>query len=299
MIKKLVPVLFLMVFSSTLFAQKLDPATRWATIAAYESQVYPDIVYGKANNYDLKLDVITAGPASVKRPTVLYIHGGGWAGGSKERYELWTLPFLAKGMDVVNVEYRLTHVSLAPAAVEDCRCALRWVYRNASKYGFDTSRLVVAGHSAGGHLALMTGMLPQDSVFNSECPEKKDLKVAAIVNFFGITDVADLLHGPDLRTWAVEWLGSQPGRMELAKELSPLTYVRKGLPPIITIQGNQDPLVPYHQGVDLEKALTRASVPNQLVTIPGGGHGGWSRSENMRAEAAVFKFLQDHGILPQ
>ena len=106
MTKKLVPVVFLMVFSSTLFAQQLDPVTRWATIAAYEYQVYPNIVYGKANNVDLKLDVITAGPISEKRPTVIYIHGGGWVGGSKEFYELWPLPFLAKGMNVVNVEYR-------------------------------------------------------------------------------------------------------------------------------------------------------------------------------------------------
>jgi acetyl esterase/lipase len=299
MTRKIVPVVFLMLFSSTIFAQQLDPVTTWATIAAYEYPVQPNIVYGKANNVDLKLDVIMAGPSSQKRPTVVYIHGGGWVGGSKERYALWTLPFLAKGMNVVNVEYRLAHVSLAPAAVEDCRCALRWVYRNASKYGFDTSKLVVAGHSAGGHLALMTGMLPEHSIFDSECPGKEDLKVAAIVNFFGITDVADLLHSPDLRTWAVEWLGSQPDRMALAKQLSPLTYVRKGLPPIITIQGDKDGTVPYHQGVDLEKALNRASVPNQLVTIPGGGHGGWSRSENVRAEEAVFQFLQAHGILAQ
>ncbi|MCL5005650.1 MAG: alpha/beta hydrolase [Acidobacteria bacterium] len=300
MTRKLVLVVFLlMAFSSTLFAQQLDPVTKWATIAAYEYQVHPNIVYGKANNVDLKLDVITAGPASQKRPTVIYIHGGGWVGGSKEYYALWPLPFLAKGMNVVNVEYRLAHVSLAPAAVEDCRCALRWVYRNAPKYGFDTSKLVVAGHSAGGHLALMTGMLPQHSKFDNECAGNEDLKVAAIVNFFGITDVADLLQGPDLRNWALEWFGSQPNRMELARQLSPLTYVRKGLPPIISIQGDKDTLVPYHQSVDLERALNRAGVPNQLVTIPGGGHGGWTRSENMRAEEAVFNFLQAHGVLPQ
>ena len=76
-------------------------------------------------------------------------------------------------MNVVNVEYRLASVSLAPAAVEDCRCALHWVYDHAPEYGFDISKLVVEGHSAGGHLSLMTGMLTpmRDSTTNAPAME--------------------------------------------------------------------------------------------------------------------------------
>jgi len=83
-------------------------------------------------------------------------------------------------MDFVNVEYRLASVALAPAAVEDCRCALRWVYQHAKEYGFDTSRLAVEGHSAGGHLSLMTGMLDASAGFDNECPGKVEFKVNAI-----------------------------------------------------------------------------------------------------------------------
>ena len=72
---------------------------------------------------------------------------------------LEAVPFLEKGWAVVNVEYRLAGISLAPAAVEDCRCALRWVIEHAKEYKFDPHRTVLMGHSAGGHLSLITGML--------------------------------------------------------------------------------------------------------------------------------------------
>ena len=94
----------------------------------------------------------------------------------------------------MNVEYRLTRVARAPAAVEDCRCALRWVFENAEKYSFDTERIIVSGQSAGGHLALMTGMAASEESFDRNCPGRP-VKVAAIVNWFGITDVGDLLAG--------------------------------------------------------------------------------------------------------
>jgi acetyl esterase/lipase len=188
-------------------------------------------------------------------------------------------------------------VALAPAAVEDCRCALRWVYQHANDYGFETTKLVVEGSSAGGHLALMTGMLTPDAGFDDDCPGKEDLKVAAIVNYFGITDVADVLEGPNRKNYAVMWLSGLPDRMNLAKRLSPLSYVRAGLPPVITLQGDKDPTVPYPQGVRLHDALDHVGVPNQLVTIPCGGHGGWSLEENLRGQKAIFQFLHEQGIL--
>jgi acetyl esterase/lipase len=290
-----------LVFSiiSAVHGQQTEPAPRWATIAAYESEISPNIVYGVADGHELKLDVITAGPRSQVRPTLIYIHGGGWAGQNKEQYAWFPLPFAARGMNLVDVEYRVATVSLAPAAVEDCRCALRWVYRHAKEYGFDTAKLVVDGHSAGGHLSLMTGMLDPSAGFDNECPGKEDLKVAAIVNYFGITDVPDVLEGQNRQDWAVMWFGSLPDRLNLAKRLSPLAYVRSGLPPIITVHGDADALVPYQHAVRLHEALDRVGVPNELITIPGGVHGSqfWTRDQNWKAQEAVFDFLEKHGIL--
>ena len=108
---------------------------------------------------ELKVDVYQSRNQDGPAPTFIYYHGGGWVGGSKEANVLRLIPYLEKGWAAVNVQYRLGDVSLAPAAVEDSLCALRWVARNADQYGFDKTRLVVSGNSAGGHLALTTGMI--------------------------------------------------------------------------------------------------------------------------------------------
>jgi len=200
---------------------------------------------------------------------------------------------------VVNVEYRLARIAHAPAAVEDCRCALRWVIRNAKTYGIDTSRLVVAGHSAGGHLALMTGLLPESAGLDRQCPGPEEPAVAAIVNWYGITDVNGLLEGPDLRALAVTWLGSTPDRERIATRVSPLTYVRPGVPPVFTIHGDEDQTVPYSHAVRLHEALDAAHVPNELVTTPGGRHGYACCTLDQRIDVyeRMRRFFVRHGVL--
>lgn len=296
--KKLVLVIWMSVLGLSAQAQQLSPEVRWAVETASNYGIRSDIVYKRANQYECKLDVISANDKTHPRPTLIYIHGGGWIFGTKEGANLWLLPYLAQGMNVVNVEYRMASVSLAPAAVEDCRCALRWVYQNAKKYGFDLNHLVLTGQSAGGHLSLMTGMLTPAVGFDNECPGTEKLQVAAIVNFFGITDVADLLAGPNEKTYAVMWFGSLPDRFELAKQLSPLTYVRPGLPVIFTAHGDADDVVPYQHAVRLRKALDAAGVANELYTVKDGKHGGWSAEQNLKVQEAVFSFLKQHGVLP-
>src|SRR6185436_17517836 len=90
----------------------------------------PDIVYGSANNTPLKLDIWYPRDNPNPTPTLVYIHGGGWIFGTKEGSVYQLLPYLERGWRVVNVEYRMAGNSLAPGAVEDTRCALRWIYRN-------------------------------------------------------------------------------------------------------------------------------------------------------------------------
>ncbi len=293
--------LFLILFTYTVarvaLAQSLGAAA-WAATVADDYAVKVDITYGVANGQQLRLDAYTPRKAAGPVPTLVYIHGGGWEGGEKVGVDLELLPYLEMGWAAVNVDYRVTSISHAPAAVEDCRCALRWVIRNAKQYKFDISKIVVTGHSAGGHLALMTGMLPESAGLDNQCPGDEDLRVAAIINWFGITDVADLLEGENRRAFAVAWLGSQPNRGELAKAVSPLSYVRKGLPPVFTIHGDADPTVPYDQAVRLHQALDKAGVLNQLVTIPGGRHGGFDRLALLKTFEAIRQFLAVNGLKP-
>jgi acetyl esterase/lipase len=287
---------------------QLTDAEKTAVLLGQHFRVETNIVYKVANRYEAKLDVYRPEHAATATPVVMMIHGGGWLFGTKEDSVLYLLPYLQMGFAVVNVEYRMGSVSLAPAAVEDCLCALHWIGRNAKKYEFDLSKVVITGGSAGGHLALTTAMIPPSAGFENECAYEDDEgwtgtfvdsrpKVAAVVNWFGITDVADMIQGPNIHGYAVSWLGSVPNREDLARRVSPLTYVRSGLPPVLTIHGDADKLVPYSHAVRLHEALTKAGVRNQLLTLPGAGHGGFTDEQELKAFEAVRAFLAGVGVI--
>ena len=296
MLKKLLMLSVLSIVSAPARAQ--DSSLAWAARLETEYRVVPNITYLTLSNYEAKLDLYVTRTPDKPLPTLIWIHGGGWTGGVKET-SMGIPAYLAMGMNVVNVEYRLARTALAPAAVEDCRCALRWVIQNAKQYGIDVNRLVVAGGSAGGHLALTTGMLPASAGLDRQCPGPDNLKVAAIVNWFGIADVNELLDGPNMKPYAVAWLGNLRDRDQIANRVSPINYVRPGLPPILTIHGDLDPTVPYSQSVRLHKALADAAVPNELMTMAGGKHGYECCTPTQRAQgyAKIREFLVRQRVL--
>ena len=295
--------------AGALAAGATEPVAARHLVTEYAS--LGNITYAVAGGTELKLDVYRPRAPGPPRPTLVFIHGGGWVSGAKEDAVLWLIPWLQAGWSAVNVEYRIARTAPAPAAVEDVLCALRWVSRYASDHGFDPARIVVSGDSAGGHLALATAMLPPSAGFDRGCtvpypagtnswaslPEWT-VTPAAVVNWYGITDVVDMLAGPGGRGYAVEWLGSRADREALARTLSPLSHVRAGVPPVITIHGDADTVVPYLHGVRLHEALARAGVPNRLVTIAGGKHGGFTDAEMDAAHAAIRAFLKDQVGVP-
>lgn len=226
-----------------------------------------------------------------KRPGVLVIHGGGWVGGTKERVvEKLVLPWVEQGFVAANIEYRLGPKYPAPAAVNDALRAAEWFRDNASRWGVDPKRIVVTGQSAGGHLSLMVGMAPKSAKFGPTG------KVAAVVNWSGITDVEDQLQGTNMRKYAVTWVPEQEGRFDLARRLSPMTYVRKDVPPILSVHGTEDETVPYEHGVLLTKALRDAGADAELISVPHGAH--TLPLEQMRKlYPQVFESLRRRGIL--
>jgi acetyl esterase/lipase len=284
--------------TSSCLAQS-DAIFRWA-VAVSGYRFFPNIEYKEAQGQSLKLDVIAIEPLSQSRPTLLFIHGGGWVNGTKDETTLAPLPFLAQGMNAVSIDYRLANQSSAPASVADCRCALRWIYRHAKEYGFDTSKIVVAGESAGGHLALMTAMLPKDAGFDNECsPHESDapLRAAAVISYSGPTDLSDMLEGPHKSWFAIDWLANVANRADLARRLSPINYVHPNLPPVILAHADRDPLVPYEHATRLHDALTRAGVPARLITLSGTTHG-WALEQELSVQEQVFDALRQFGILP-
>ena len=266
-----------------------------AAFAAYVGTGYraiPNITYTTASGVELKLDFYRPAQASGPLPTAIFMHGGGYRIGSrKEASVLSVMPYVQMGWNAVNVEYRASGIALAPAAVEDVRCAVRWVVRNAKEYNVDTDRIVLTGQSAGAHLALMGGLVPESAGFDRNCPGAEPIKVAAVVSWYGVFDYTTLVDDSK-RDYAITWIGGQPDYKEVARRVSPMTYVRAGLPPVLAIHGDADPIVPYEQEVREINALKKAGGVAELLTIPGGGHGNFARDQVLRAWSAIDAFLQ-------
>ncbi len=283
------------------FAQTVSPGIEIA--ASYT--VTSDIVYHKAGGRDLTLDLYVPRGSTSPVPVLVYYHGGGWVVGDRHSSSLQVLPYLERGFAVANVSYRLAESALAPAAVVDAVCAFRWVVRNAAEYNMDPRRVVMTGHSAGGHLALIVGTLPTDTPFARECASFPELmnnalatiRPAAVVSWYGIADVEDLLSEPNRKLYAEQWFGGQLDRAEIARSVSPIQYIRSDLPPIISIHGDADPVVPYEQAVRLHGALAASGTANELVTVSEGGHGGFSIEQDVQNYSRIWQFLRKHGVI--
>lgn len=254
-------------------------------------RVLPNVNYVKSGAWEGRLDIYSRVDPAGPRPTLVWIHGGSSLAGSKESATFNLLPYLEWGWNVVNVEHRLAGVTLAPAALQNCLCALRWIIRNAREHGFDTTKLVVSGSSSGGWFAVAAGLGVRPDGWEEACPGSEDPKVAAVVNWYGNWDLADVLEGPNSKPYASGWVRNLPNPLEVARSLSPLPLRRSDVRGVISIHGDADPTVPYTQSVRLHHALRTAGVPEEMITIPGGKHGGFARDENQRAFAAIEAFL--------
>jgi len=282
--------------SATSFAQ-LSPTANWAAEIETRYRFMPDVSYQTENGIELKLDIYARRDVDAPQPTLVFTHGGFWVRGSKDTQLLALMPWLEMGYNVVNVGYRLGGQALAPAALVDTFCALRFVAANADEYNFDVERIVTSGQSAGGHLALSAAML-NEAGFDESCPMGETPSVAAVVNWYGVTDVPDVINGPNRSEIAAAWFGDMDWSqaLELAELLSPLEYVRDDLPPILTVQGDADRVVPYAEGVALHEALQDTNVKHQLLTIPGGGHGRFTAEERVMIYETVQTFLREAGL---
>jgi acetyl esterase/lipase len=273
---------------------------------------------GPAGTMDLHLDVYRVASSS-PTPVVIQIHGGGWIRGDRPDSPRSFGPFFAARASVVAVQYRDAIDAPAPAAIEDVRCAMAWVTANAKRYNFDLNRVIVWGGSAGGHLALMAAYAPA-SFTPKPCSDQP--KVAAVLDDYGPTNLAEGLTEHGSMDFTHQWLGldlpltsaaapeastARPAAprwpepdaelLAKAKAMSPLTYVKPGLPPTFIVNGGSDHTVDPSQSAELKKALDEAHVPNGQYIVTGGGHGNFSAEEQQKAMLLSLEFLHAHDAI--
>ncbi len=284
--------MILVVFPLLIFSQGTDSTYKPVEYpAGYTAKL--NVVYATVKDWEGKMDLYLVPPEKGLSPVVINIHGGGWNHGVKESQTGFSTFFKA-GFAVANIEYRLTGQSTAPAAVEDTRCALIYLIKHAKELNIDIDKIVIMGGSAGGHLALMGGLLGNDHRFDGNCPGVENIKVAAIIDKYGITDVWDWGYGKNLTSKSARnWLGEKANDQSFAASVSPITYVKKESPPVFIVHGDADPTVPYQQSVDLHKKLKEAGVKTEFITVPGGLHGKFEKTVNSDLNKAIIKFIME------
>ena len=285
--------LIAVLFSLNVLAQVKDTIVKKPVTIPKDYVAQIDVVYTKVKDWEGRVDLYIAPNAIKPIPILINIHGGGWRSGVKETQGGFN-SFFNAGFAVANMEYRLSGQATAPAAVEDTRCMLIYLIKNAKALNIDPNKIIIMGGSAGGHLALMGGLLANDHRFDTNCPGVENVKVAAIINKYGIADVWDWTFGPEHKSSSPKlWLGDKINDENFIKSVSPIFYVTKSSPPIFIVHGDSDPTVPYQQSVDLYKKLQDLGVKSQFITVEGGLHGKFDKEKNSEINVAILKFISE------
>jgi acetyl esterase/lipase len=261
-------------FAAALFSQ-IPPD---AVTPPADAKVYRDLVYAKTPEKDLLIDLYIPGSGRMPFPVVLYVHGGGWSGGSKEKPP--AMRFVRYGYVVASISYRLSQEARFPAQIYDCKAAVRWLRANAGQYHLDPSRIAAWGGSAGGHLVALLGTSGgvkelEGNLGNADYSSR----VMAVIDFFGPTDFFKLIATSTNKkgdaSGAVERLigGPLEANRERVRQANPITFVSSEDPPFLIIHGDQDDLVPPGQSVLLYDALKAAAVEVEYHPIKGRAHG--------------------------
>ncbi|UXX81362.1 alpha/beta hydrolase [Reichenbachiella carrageenanivorans] len=257
-----------------------------------EYEAHLDIVYKTVEDWQGRLDVYTPKVKDNKHPLVINIHGGGWNHGVKESQTGFGF-FFDQGFVVANVEYRLESQAKAPAAIEDVRCALIYLLDHADELAIDPDRVVLMGASAGGHLALMAGLLGNNRSLDGDCSYDRQIQIAAIIDKYGVTDLLPLSGLGS----AKKWLGDRAHDPDFVKSVSPLYYVSSQSPSVFITHGDVDPIVPYAQSIALYQKLQAVGVQTELLTVKGGLHGKFSSEEKKKFNEELLIFLKNLDLI--
>ena len=252
-----------------------------ARINAVENPTSSDIVYGSAGEVSLLLDFYAPTHPRSEKPLIIWVHGGAWRSGSKSDVSIVKLR--EQGFAIASVDYRLSPVAKFPAQIHDIKTAIRYLRVNSDRFDVDANRFVLAGNSAGGHLAVLAGVTDGVSELSggTESSNLVSSGVQAIVSFYGAGNLQTILSqstpfGLDVRVPALKlFLGGLPDQEPvLAKLASPIEHIDAHDPPLWLIHGDQDPQMPINQSHELVGAYKKVGLPVQFEVVHEGKHGG-------------------------
>jgi acetyl esterase/lipase len=276
-------------FAAPLLAQRADgPAL---------PQIKKDIPYVTKAHERQKLDLYLPKKSDQKSPLLVWVHGGAWKEGNKEKCP--ALGLLQKGWAVASINYRFSQHAIFPAQLEDCKSAIRWLRAHADENSIDPQRISVWGASAGGHLVALLATTANTREFDVGEYLEQSSAICCAINWFGPADFlkwsTDSIVQPQNKDDVVAKLfgGTVQDKVELAKKGSPIYWVSKSSAPMLHMHGDRDTLVPLQQSETFHAALQKAGATSVLQVYPGQGHGGPKFSDAAAVEL-MTGFLDEH-----
>ncbi len=254
-----------------------------------------DVEYGTGGERKLQLDLYLPKGRTKAAPAIIFIHGGAWKSGKRSDMKFYCVKFAEKGYVTATVTYRLMNEAPFPAAVQDVKCAVRWLRANAAKYQIDPEHIAVSGNSAGGHLSMMIGYSDDPSLEGTGGNNNISSRVSVVVNFYGPTDLTtDFAKKQEL---VREFIGGKtfdeaPDAYKLA---SPLFHLTRDDPPTLIFHGTIDSTVPVAQADKLADKLKELRIDYVYERYDGWPHTmDLAEAVNRRCVYQMEKFLEEH-----
>jgi pectinesterase len=241
-----------------------------------------DVTYIRRGAHDLKLDLyMPAARGTAPRPAIVFVHGGGWRTGVRANFAPLAIRMAERGYVAATIDYRLSPEAPYPAAIHDVKAAVRWVRTHAADYGVDQDRIAIAGGSAGGQIAALTGVTNDEPRFDPDGgPGAVPSRVQAIVNIDGLSDFTsaearkyedDPAKQPSA---AGAWFGGRYAeKAALWRDASPLFHVGPGTPPTLFIVSAQRRFSLGRE--EMGAKLQALGVASQVVPVPDTPHSFW------------------------
>ena len=261
------------------FARLAFVATAFAARAASAPAPKPqiavdaDVQYCTGAGQPLLMDLFIPNHRNrVPTPAVLWIHGGGWEIGDKRANS--GAKFLADaGFVTASLSYRLSGGAPFPAAIEDCKCAIRFLRAHAATYGIDPDRIGVAGSSAGGHLAELVATADRSAGLegNGGWPGVSS-RVEAAASYWGVSDLTASFPLETDRVIVKFFRGAKKDKADAYRKASPIFYVSSADPPLLLVHGDEDHDVPLQQSVRMADAYRRLDLPVELIVVKHAEH---------------------------